>query len=837
MKILVDGQACQTDSRDRGIGRYVLGFTDALARSPGIEAYVMLGRGDPDRLREARRRIRAHVSPVPVAACPYPSPVGDVVDLEQRTARATYLLRQQYVAAVDPDVVIIPSVFEGFDGGAGITSSLAGRRRVAARTVAIAHDVIPLLFPDRYLASRRYNAWYRERLSELLGFDLILANSQSTKDDLVRLCGADPGRITVIGAGLDPALLELASTEVGSRQGEDELAKIGVRSPFILVVGNGDWRKNNVGALEAYRRLSPEVQSTHQLVFTQVGDDIRGLLENVDSRELAQRVVVLGNVDDRTLVHLYRRCEVFFFPSLYEGFGLPVLEAMAFGAAVLSSNRGALPEVARGGEGLFDPENPDAMAAVLADALQSTAVRDRLREGAQAHAQQFDWAKCAALAVDAIGQLDLAKKASGSYSWVPTDPEIGVLADAVESGSRAALTDIKRGLLSIASGGSRRLLVDVTYVADNQAWTGIQRVVRNYCAGFHAIASERGLEFIPFRWSADGIRHARTYCRDALGLHTQGDDEILEVLPNDLVFMLDSTWEDPERFDAFLHDVVDNGGEIVWMVYDLVPVRVPETCHPGMPPAFRHWLAYAIARTDGFLCISEATRMDLERYLDESLLAGQRRPWTRSLHLGCDLESGAPGAATEAGAQVLKALEGRDFALAVGTIEPRKDYLTILSGFESAWTAGSETALVIVGKAGWNVEALTSRIRAHAELGRRLFWLSEASDGDIQRLLSLATVLVQASMLEGFGLPVVEAGSQGVPLLLSDIPVFREIAGDEAEYFEPCNAQSLANRLLEHGGSVGWRRPTGIQTMTWLESSRRMVELLLPGSVRAQAVG
>lgn len=280
-------------------------------------------------------------------------------------------------------------------------------------------------------------------------------------------------------------------------------------------------------------------------------------------------------------------------------------------------------------------------------------------------------------------------------------------------------------------------------------------------------------------------------------------------------------------FRSFLEEVWRAGGEVVWMVYDLVPIREPETCHPGMPPVFRAWLTHAIRKTDGFVCISEATRVDLEHFVDEVIEGDARRPWTRSVHLGSDLESGRILPTTAATQEAIEAIGDRPFLLALGTVEPRKDHATILDAFEKVWREGIDVALVIVGKVGWNVDVLADKLRRHRETGKRLFWLESASDGDLQQLLKRTTALIQASIAEGFGLPIVEAGSQGVPLILSDIPVFHEIAGEEAVYFRCGDSEDLAQHIRAGTSRGNWLRPAGIRTMTWRESSKAIVKALL----------
>ena len=294
--------------------------------------------------------------------------------------------------------------------------------------------------------------------------------------------------------------------------------------------------------------------------------------------------------------------------------------------------------------------------------------------------------------------------------------------------------------------------------------------------------------------------------------------------------MLDPSWWGVDRFELLKQQVWSAGGEVVWMVYDLVPIMVPQHCDPVMPPVFRAWLEHVIPRSDGFVCISEATRNDLDAFIEQAIQPGARRPWTRSLHLGSDLESGRASEASENTVAVCQRLAGRPWLLALGTVEPRKDYATILAAYERLWAQDVDVGLIIIGKQGWNVDSFARKLRSHPEQGRRLFWLEGASDGDVHYALSRATALVQASMAEGFGLPVVEAGSLGIPLVLSDIPVFREIAGDEATYFKSGDPAALAAVLADAILTGGWKRPERIRTMTWRQSSAKLARLLLKNS-------
>lgn len=827
MRIAYDLQACMTDSRDRGIGRYSENLVGAMVRmagSRGSESQIALDGTDPTRLQDARSRLRHQRIAAPTVVYNYPS--SAVTDLEPVRTLSAATLRGRFFEALSPDAVVQTTHFEA---GTNYATDLHWSRPSAIPSAVVAYDLIPLVFPDRYMPAGSFvSQWYPRKCESFRKFDLFLAISQATRDDLIRYLDIPAERIHVIGAGLDESLLAAATT--GTRFHDGILGQLGILEPYVLMVGNGDWRKNTMGTVETFARLPRSVRDHHLLVLTQVGDDVRQALAG-PLRHVQDRVRILGKVDDDTLATLYHRCAVFFFPSLYEGFGLPVLEAMAFGAPVISSNLGSLPEVVHDPRCLFDPRDEEAMLAILADSLERSAFRNILQQGAAEHARSFTWDRCASEAFDALSMLVGRSPVSPFPRRGDRLPVTQFDIDAWADLLRASPTDtdaLESGLRAAAAKGRRRVLVDISEVVRMDARSGIQRVVRNFCTGLAALAETHGFELHPISWSESGIHHADSYAHERLGLplRASGDGPVV-AQTNDLLFMLDSSWWSPERFDALQADVRLRGGEVVWMVYDLIPMLFPETCHPGMPPSYASWLAHSIARSDGFICISEATRLDLERFVDQ--LGGfSRRPWTRSVHLGSDLESGQAAPASPDTLALTESLGRIPYLLCIGTIEPRKDYPTTLAAFERLWDAGVDCALVIVGKQGWNVDDLVVRLRQHPQSGRRLFWLEGIGDGDIEHLLLHAAGLVQASLAEGFGLPVVEAGSKGSALLLSDIPVFREIAGDAAEYFPAGDSRALA-ALIRNGIQSGFRRPgeDAIRTKTWREVSVELSRLLL----------
>jgi alpha-1,2-rhamnosyltransferase len=172
--------------------------------------------------------------------------------------------------------------------------------------------------------------------------------------------------------------------------------------------------------------------------------------------------------------------------------------------------------------------------------------------------------------------------------------------------------------------------------------------------------------------------------------------------------------------------------------------------------------------------------------------------------------------------------------MSVGTLEPRKAYPIALDAFERLWSEGCETRYVIVGRPGWNTRALQRRIRQHSEYGRRLFWLDNASDADLSHLYPRARGLIFPSFVEGFGMPLIEAAHHGARVIASDIPVFREVGGDDAVYFDVLDTQALAERVRE--ALFEAREIKAPTVTTWRQSAARLVSMVRGDRYQIDAV-
>lgn len=366
------------------------------------------------------------------------------------------------------------------------------------------------------------------------------------------------------------------------------------------------------------------------------------------------------------------------------------------------------------------------------------------------------------------------------------------------------------------------MFIDLSEVVDTDYGTGIHRVVRNLTRSLMRRPSAAGWRFVPVAHRPDGLcLSAEAYARDTLQVPFAGPDGPPAFGPDDVLLMLDSAWLEPERFLRTIEALQAEGGQAGAFVYDLIPLRFPQYCVDFMPAVFERWLRFVVLHADFLVCISRAVADDLHAWIDES--GTQTRPGLRigHVHLGSDIDEGAAsGPVSHAMQAAMGALQAS--ALMVGTIEPRKRHDVALDAFERAWQAGSTLPLAIVGKPGWNVQALVERLRTHPQAGRKLHWIESASNADLAHAYRRCAFLLQASDAEGFGLPLVEAARHRKPLLLSDIPVFREIAGSHATYFEAGDAAALAARLME-----GPPRPSDpAMAISWKDSADRLLELV-----------
>lgn len=346
---------------------------------------------------------------------------------------------------------------------------------------------------------------------------------------------------------------------------------------------------------------------------------------------------------------------------------------------------------------------------------------------------------------------------------------------------------------------ARQLLVDVSELVQRDAKSGIQRVVKAILlALFNAPPAGWRIEPVYAVQGEDGCRYARKFTLDFLDCPTYAlDDQPLDFQAGDVFVGLDLQPHLVPMQRAFYQRLRNAGVRVEFVVYDLLPILLADRFAPGAAEVHATWLK-TVVENDGAICISGAVATELSAWIEANATPRQRRKFNvRSFQLGADLSSAAPTAGLAKDAEAtLAQISSRPSFLMVGTVEPRKGQHIALDAFEHLWAEGRDVSLVIAGKQGWMVDALVARLRNHPERRKRLFWIEGASDAYLERLYAASSCLLAASEGEGFGLPLIEAAKHGLPVLVRRLPVFREVAGEHAHYFEG-DAAALAAAVIE----------------------------------------
>ncbi|HVC19384.1 MAG TPA: glycosyltransferase family 1 protein [Vicinamibacterales bacterium] len=356
---------------DFGIGTYIRNLLKQLARIDHDTQYVLFCRPQDC---EGARTLGSNFEIVPERAANYSVAEQIRIPLALHRHRATLFHEPHYV---------LPPL-------------------VPCRSVVTIHDCIHLMFPQ-YLPGRF--AYYYARAQLLAASrraDRILTVSETSKRDIVRLLGVPAGKITVIYNAIDDRFWLEPTAEQMHRVRE----RYQLHDPFVLYAGTVKPHKNIDRLIDAFALV--HARGLDRLTLIVIGDDVSryaGLRRKVLRYKLHKQIRFLGFQPQDTLAVLYRLASVFVFPSLYEGFGLPPVEAMASGTPVVTSNISSLAEVAGDAALLVDPYDPEAIAEGIQRAVEDQTLRATLTARGLARARSFSWEQSVRRIHDIYGDI------------------------------------------------------------------------------------------------------------------------------------------------------------------------------------------------------------------------------------------------------------------------------------------------------------------------------------------------------------------------------------------------------------------------------------------------
>ena len=628
---------------------------------------------------------------------------------------------------------------------------------------------------------------------------------------------------------------------------------LGLKADEFIVCSFGflDPIKLNHRLLEAW--LHSRLAKDEHCILVFVGENHGGeygirLLETIRTGGMEKRVRITGWVD----MPAYRN----YLTAADIAVQLRTLSRGETSAAVLDCMNHALPTIVNANGSITDLSSdavwmlPDAFEdGQLVEALETLRQNDKRRAALGKRAQEIILTRhapraCAEQYAEAIEHFH-ARSRSNANSLVkaivdldvhsPTDAECLTLAQAI-----AQSLPFKQP--------TRQLLLDISTTCRTDLKTGIERVARALVMALLE-SPPAGYRVEPVYLTNQGgawhYRYASRYTLGLLGCPQDAlVDEVVDPRNGDVLLGLDLSGQMLiEAEAAGLFTCYRGAGVAVhFVVYDLLPVTLPQFFPPGTDANHAKWLQ-TIAKFDGAVCISRTVANELIEWLKTNDPQRERMFGIGWFHLGADVENSAPTQALPKNAeQILMQLNARPSFLMVGTIEPRKGYLQSLEAFTQLWQEGLDINLVIVGKEGWKdlpdelrrtIPETVNRLRLHPELGKRLFWFEGISDEYLEKIYAASTCLIAASEGEGFGLPLIEAAQHKLPIIARDIPVFREVAGEFAFYFKSSEPADLAETVKDWISAYRSRQDQsihGFKLKTWKESAESLITVVIGGN-------
>jgi glycosyltransferase involved in cell wall biosynthesis len=343
-----------------GIGRYTVEIAKAIhTHHPAIQMVLLTPFDQTIDGLEDLRRIRLHGTRL----LPATMTLGP--------AQLALTARRHQLDIVHDPAGIAPFLFPRWPSGVG-------------RVVTI-HDMVPFVHPETH--DRLTNFLFHRYIPRAIArTDRVITVSDASKRDIERFYDVDSSRVCRVYCGIGEQFHPRTEEAV-----VDICRRYGIHKPYVLAVGALQARKNLESVLEAYARLRRQ-GLPHTLVL--VGPKAwksQGVFQRLHQLELDDDVQLTGFIDDRDLPAVYSGASCFIFPSLYEGFGLPPLEAMACGAPVVTSNTSSLPEVVGDAGLLVGPKDIDCLTTAISRVLTDSALASDLRNRGIARAKQFTW--------------------------------------------------------------------------------------------------------------------------------------------------------------------------------------------------------------------------------------------------------------------------------------------------------------------------------------------------------------------------------------------------------------------------------------------------------------
>ena len=383
MKIIFDLQGIQGRSGTRGIGQYSFEVVKELCQQlNGHEIYFLINNClelQQDRVHEIRR-IQPNATWIPLD---YPTTNGEFTENLEKVARA---IRNEAVTTISPDWVHVCSVVEGF------SEPVVGHTFGKYLSTCFFYDAIPAIYPEKFLPTPAISDWYSNRTATYKNYDAIFAISSTAKAEAVDFLDIADGVVTTIWGGLNHRKFE-------NLQAQDQ--------SNITYVGSFEERKNLPRLIEAFAASIPYLEDSINLILAgkYYGSERDLIDEVIKNQKIENRVTIKGYLSDAEIETVFKQTKLLVFPSLHEGLGLPLLEAMGRGIPAVASNVSSMEVILRGLDNTFDPLSIISMSKKIIKYMNDSKSRDALVKEFNKRRPQYSWEQSASELLSVVKNL------------------------------------------------------------------------------------------------------------------------------------------------------------------------------------------------------------------------------------------------------------------------------------------------------------------------------------------------------------------------------------------------------------------------------------------------
>ncbi len=291
------------------------------------------------------------------------------------------LFWQRTLNQLKSELVHIPSLFETYY--LNVPNNI--------KSIVTLYDLIPLLFPKQYFQNEKAHVWYKQRLEQAKNASKIITISQSSKRDIAEFLKIPSEKIEVVYGGVDARFKPIDKQKVSKI-----IQKYKIKRPYILTVSTHSFHKNISRIFQAFKEyINTSLNNDLNLavVCKLIPTELKDWQRELKQLGIEKRVILTNFVEDEDLAAIYCGAEVFLFPSLYEGLGLPVLEAFACGTVVITSNVASMPEVGGDAALYVNPESVENIKSAIAQLLNDQILKQQLIKKGFSQVKKFSWNK------------------------------------------------------------------------------------------------------------------------------------------------------------------------------------------------------------------------------------------------------------------------------------------------------------------------------------------------------------------------------------------------------------------------------------------------------------